>query len=139
MKLIRNIFAFLIGALAGSAVNGAILYVFPYIIPPPPNVDTSTMESLAAAMPGFGPEQFVGPFVAHALGTLAGAVLAALIAGNRKMRLAMSMGLLFLVGGIYMVYALPQAPLWFDVLDLGFAYLPFAFLGGWLVTRGKAL
>ncbi len=138
MKLIRNIFAFLIGALVGSAINSAIIYGFPYIIPPPANVDTSNMESLAAAMAHFGPEQFIGPFLAHALGTCSGAVVAALIAGNRKMRLAMSMGILFLIGGIYMVYELPQAPLWFDILDIGFAYLPFAFFGGWLVTRKRA-
>jgi hypothetical protein len=30
---------------------------------------------------------------------------------------------------------IPNAPLWFDVLDLGLAYIPMALLGWWLAVR----
>ena len=74
------------------------------------------------------------PFLAHALGTLAGAWLAALLAASHKMGLALGIGVLFLAGGISAVVMLP-APLWFEVLDLLLAYIPMAWLGGRLAIR----
>jgi hypothetical protein len=42
---------------------------------------------------------------------------------------------MFLLGGIANVAMLP-APLWFSALDLLLAYLPMAWLGHTIVTRG---
>ena len=44
-------------------------------------------------------KNFVFPFLAHALGTLAGAFVAAKIAASHKMRFALAIGFLFLLGG----------------------------------------
>jgi len=68
------------------------------------------------------------PFLAHALGTLIGAFLAAKIAATHQLKFAILIGLFFLMGGIKMASLLP-APLWFDILDLGFAYIPMGYLG----------
>jgi len=80
------------------------------------------------------------PFVAHALGTLAGAWIAALVARRvGTVRVAAgAIALLFLAGGIGAVGMIPAAPLWFDVLDLAGAYLPMAWLGARLATRTPA-
>jgi len=80
------------------------------------------------------------PFVAHALGTLAGAWIAALVARRvGTVRVAAgAIALLFLAGGIGAVAMIPAAPLWFDVLDLAGAYLPMAWLGARLATRTPA-
>ncbi len=94
----------------------------------PPGTDASTMEGIAAAMPQFGPEQFIFPFLAHALGTLVGALVPTLIAVSHKLNIALGIGVLFLIGGITAVVMLP-APLWFSVVDLVFAYIPMAWLG----------
>ena len=80
------------------------------------------------------------PFVAHALGTLVGAWVAALVARRvETVKVAASViALLFLAGGVGAMMMIPAAPLWFDVLDLGFAYLPMAWLGVRLASRTRA-
>ena len=126
---VRNILAVVAGVFVGSAVNMGLIQIGPALIPPPPGVDMSTPEGLKAAMPLLEARHFIFPFLAHALGTLVGAWLAAKIGGSRQMRLALGIGLLFLVGGIAAAFMIP-APGWFIALDLVAAYLPMAFLGG---------
>ena len=126
--IVRNVVAVLAGLLVGGAVNGALIALSPSLIPPPAGVDVSNAESLAAAMHLFEPRHFVMPFLAHALGTLVGALIAYLIAATHRARLAYLIGLLFLAGGIAASFMIP-APVWFIALDLVVAYLPMAWLG----------
>ena len=130
--IIKNILAVLVGAIAGSAVNMGIIMISSSIIPPPEGVDNTTMEGLKAGIHLFQPKHFVFPFLAHALGTFAGALLAAIIAANRKMLFALVIGGFFLAGGITNILMLPS-PIWFTVLDIVGAYIPMAFLAGKLV------
>ncbi|KAF0201593.1 MAG: hypothetical protein FD170_2599 [Bacteroidetes bacterium] len=130
----RNILAVVAGLVVGSVVNMLIIMVSGYIVPPPPSVDLSDAESLKSSMHLFGPINFLMPFLAHAIGTFVGALLAALIAGSHKMLFALMIGGFFLIGGVMMVFMLPS-PLWFSVVDLGLAYLPMALLGGKLGKR----
>lgn len=127
--VIRNILAVLAGVVIGSVVNMGLIMISGSIIPPPEGADVTTMEGLKQSMHLFGPQHFIMPFLAHALGTLAGAVAAAMIAGNRKMLFALVIGVFFLVGGIINVSMLPS-PMWFNVVDLVGAYLPMAWIGG---------
>lgn len=131
--IIKNILAVLAGAIAGSAVNMGIIMISSSIIPPPEGVDNTTMEGLKAGIHLFQPKHFVFPFLAHALGTFAGALLAAIIAASRKMLFALVIGGFFLAGGIANILMLPS-PIWFTVLDLVGAYFPMAFLAGKLVV-----
>ncbi len=126
---VRNILAVVAGAFVGSAVNMGIIQIGPAIIPLPAGVDMSTPEGLKAAMPLLEGRHFISPFLAHALGTLAGAWLAAKLGATHQMRLAFGIGLLFLLGGIASVFMIP-APGWFIALDLVVAYLPMAYVGG---------
>lgn len=121
--------AVLIGWFIGSFLNMTILEVGMKIIPPPTGFDYTEMEGLAAAIQHFDLKHFLSPFLAHALGTFVGASLTAIIAGTRKMNLALVIGGIFFVGGAIMVYLVP-APMWFNILDLGLAYFPMAYLGG---------
>jgi hypothetical protein len=140
MALIRSVLAVVIGIVVGGAVNMSLVMVGPTVIPPPPGVDVTRPESLAASMHLFEPRHFVFPFLAHALGTLAGAFVAYLMAGRRKLWHAWIVGAVFLAGGIAAARMIP-APSWFVVLDLLGAYLPMAWLGGLLAGRlqGTAL
>ena len=80
------------------------------------------------------PRHFIAPFVAHALGTLVGALAAHTIAGSRKALFAWVIGVLFLCGGIAASLMIP-APTWFKAVDLLFAYLPMAWLATWIGAR----
>ncbi len=135
-SIIKNILAVIIGLVIGSVVNMGIIMVSGSIIPPPDGADVTTMEGLKASMHLFEPKHFILPFLAHALGTLVGAVVAALIAANRKMMFAMVIGLFFLAGGIANVFMLPS-PIWFTIVDLCGAYIPMAYIGGKLAVKNK--
>jgi uncharacterized membrane protein YjjP (DUF1212 family) len=126
--MVRNILAFFAGLVIGSLVNGLLIGVSSSVIAPPAGADVTTYEGLKASMHLFEPKHFVFPFLAHALGTFVGALASALIAASNKMKLAIAVGVLFLIGGIINVVLLP-APLWFSVLDLVAAYIPMAYLG----------
>ena len=106
----------------------------PVIIPPPDGVDVTNMESIRSSMHLFEFKHFVFPFLAHALGTLAGAYLAALIAASCRMAVAIVVGGLFLIGGIVNVFTI-GGPVLFTVVDLVGAYIPMAWIGARLSGR----
>ena len=127
--IIRNLLAVLAGLIAGSVVNITLVNMGPTIIPPPDGVDISSLDGLRDAMALFSPSHFLFPFLGHALGTLAGGFAAAKLAASHQLKLAMTIGAFFLVGGIAMVI-LVGGPVWFIALDLIVAYLPMSWLGG---------
>jgi hypothetical protein len=137
MKIVRNILAVVIGWAVASVVNMGLLKLGHSVIALPPGADVSTMENLRVAMQSFGPEQYIFPFLAHAVGALVGAFVAALIAASHKMLFAMVIGFLGLLGGIAAGIWL-GAPLWFDAIDFIFAYIPMAWIGGKLGGAGLA-
>lgn len=125
---LKNILAVVAGLIMGSIVNMSIIMMSSAIIPPPEGADVTTMEGLKATMHLFEPKHFLMPFLAHALGTLVGAFVAGLIAVNTK-KMAMVIGIIFLIGGSITAYQL-SSPLWFVLVDLILAYLPMAYMGG---------
>lgn len=136
--ILINTVVFLLAALIGMVVNGALITVSPHIIPPPAGVDVTQAESLAANIHLFEPKHFLMPFLAHALGTLVGAVLVALVAASQQKKLALAMGVLFLCGGTAAAFMIP-APAWFIALDLLVAYVPMGWLGFVLAKSLKPL
>lgn len=136
--ILKNIIAVVSGIVVGSVVNMAIITVSGSIIPPPEGADVTTVEGLKASMHLFGPQNFIMPFLAHALGTFAGALLAVIIAANNKLKFALLIGIVFLAGGIMNVVLLPS-PLWFTLLDLILAYIPASFLAWWLMNKNKKI
>jgi len=135
-NLLRNILAVIAGLAIGGAVNTALIALSPWLIPPPPGVDLNNAESLSNAMHLFEPHHFVMPFLAHAVGTLAGALAAYLIAATYRTRIAYVIGAVFLCGGVAASFMIP-APAWFIALDLLAAYLPMAWLGIRIGARMK--
>lgn len=129
-RLLRNVLALVLGLVVGSAVNMALVMAGPALIPPPPGADMGSVEGLAKAMPLLEARHFLMPFLAHALGTLAGALVAWFVAARHKARFAYAIGLVFLAGGVAASVMIP-APAWFIAMDLVLAYLPMA----WLATR----
>lgn len=134
--IIRNVLAVIAGLVVGNVVNMGIIAISGSIIPPPESADVATMDGLKASMHLFEPRHFIFPFLAHALGTLTGAIIAGLLAATHKMKFSLSIGLFFMIGGIIMVSMLPS-PLWFTILDLVGAYIPMGLLGGKIVSGRK--
>lgn len=133
-NVVRNVLAVLAGIVIGGIVNMLLVTIGPMVIPPPAGADVSSMEALGKSMPLFEPRHFIMPFLAHALGTLVGAIAAYMIAGSYKTQIALAIGLFFLLGGATASYMLP-APAWFEALDLLVAYLPMAWLGSKIGAR----
>ncbi|MDI5895587.1 hypothetical protein [Flavobacterium algoritolerans] len=134
--IIKNILALLAGIVIGSSVNMGIILISGSIIAPPEGADVTTTEGLKASIHLFQPKHFIFPFLAHALGTFVGAFVAALLAETHKMKLALSIGVFFLLGGIVSVFMLPS-PTWFTIVDLVGAYIPMAYFAGSLVVKRK--
>ncbi len=132
----KNILAVIAGVVLGSLVNMVLVNMGPSVVPLPEGADISTMESLRDSMKLFTPVNFIFPFLAHALGTLVGAFFAAKFAASHHLKLAMCVGVFFLMGGIAAVSML-GGPLWFKVADLLLAYLPMSFLGATLAGRTR--
>lgn len=132
--IVKNIIAVVTGIVVGGAVNMGIVMISGSIVPPPQGADVTTMEGLKASMHLFHPINFLMPFLAHAIGTFAGAFLAALIAANHKITFALVIGALNLVGGISNVLMLPS-PIWFTIVDLVVAYIPMAYLASIIVLK----
>ncbi|VXB99876.1 hypothetical protein [Maribacter litoralis] len=132
--VLKNILAVVAGVIVGSMVNMGIVMISGSIIPPPEGGDITTMEGLKSTIHLFEPKHFIFPFLAHALGTLVGAFIAAKIAATRKMLMALLIGLFFLIGGTVNI-AMLGGPMWFTALDIIVAYLPMAYLGYLLAKK----
>jgi hypothetical protein len=135
-KALRNILAVVIGIVIGGAVNMALVTLSPALISPPAGVNVNDAESLAKGIHLFEPRHFVMPFLAHALGTLAGALLAYLVAATYRVQIAYVIGAVFFCGGVAASFMIP-APTWFIALDLLAAYVPMAWLAVQIGTRMK--
>jgi hypothetical protein len=129
LHILKRTTVIFIAIFSGAMLNGAIINISSKVISPPKGFDLKTMEGLQAAMPHMGPEHFVFPFLAHALGTLIAAILISRFLTSQQLIFSMMAGILFLMGGVSMVVMLPTTPIWFVLLDLIVAYVPMAYLG----------
>jgi hypothetical protein len=134
-KIIRSILAIVIGLVAGMLANMGLVTLSPMIIAPPENVDVTTAEGLQSSIHLFQPKHFIMPFLAHALGTFVGALVAMKIAQSYEKSIALFFGIFFLLGGISAVAMIP-APTWFNAIDLTLAYIPMSLLA-WYVNGKK--
>lgn len=131
--ILKNILAVIAGWIGGSIINMGLIKIGHKLIPIE-GIDPNSMTELAAVMPTLEFKYFVFPFLAHALGTLFGAIIAGLIAVNHKMKFSLAIGVLFLIGGIMVNYMLP-GPTWFAAVDILLAYIPMAWLGGKIAIK----
>ncbi len=126
--IIRNILAVILGWASGSLVNMWLIQTG-HKIYPIEGLDPNDMDALANIMPTLSFEYFIFPFLAHALGTLVGGIVAYKIAANYKMKFALAVGVLFFIGGVLVNYLIP-GPIWFAATDILVAYIPMAWIGG---------
>ncbi|GAB4334408.1 MAG: hypothetical protein Kow0037_13120 [Calditrichia bacterium] len=132
--VLRTVLAVIGGIVLGGVINMGLVILGGKVIPPPAGVNVADPESLKASMHLFQPIHFLFPFLAHALGTLTGAWVAALISRSWQLLPGVIVGAFFLLGGIANVWMLP-APFWFEAADLLLAYIPMGWLGARLAGK----
>jgi hypothetical protein len=127
-----------LGWLVGALINMGIVALAGEWMPPEIVMTPEDPRAWAGQLASLPVTFWLGPFLAHALGTLAGAAVAALGSPPEHRRTAaMIMGFLFAVGGFTMAWMMP-APLWLEAADLLLAYFPMAWIGLRLATRVRA-
>jgi hypothetical protein len=126
---VRNTLAFIAGVVALAVAKYVATRLGAAMIPPPTGVDLSTLEGFKAAIPLYEASQWLPAFFEHAVGSMAGGAVAALLAASHRMTLALGIGGLHLLGGLAAAFMLPF-PAWVVVVDLGAMYLPMAWIGG---------
>lgn len=126
--LSKDTLLFVIALLLGMGVNMGLIYTGIYVVPLPDGVDVNTREGLKAALPLLEFRHFVFPFLAHAMGTFAGAYCIGRWASSNKQRRALIVGTVFFIGGLMNIVGMPS-PIWFSVMDLVLAYFPMAWFG----------
>jgi hypothetical protein len=136
MNILRNILAVLLGGFVALMLNGVLIEVGYRVVPVDPGFDPSNPDTIKATAHLLTLGNFLMAFAAHALGSVAGGLVAGLVAATRKTLIAVIIGFLHLLGGIVAAVMIP-APVWFLILDLGVAYVPAAWLAGKLVDRKK--
>jgi hypothetical protein len=120
--IVKNILAVIIGIIVGMIVNMGLIMIGGALFPIPDGVDPMNAHEWEL-------KQFVFPFLAHALGTLAGAIATVKMAASHQNKLAIGIGFWFLAGGVAMVFMIP-APEWFIFTDLALAYIPMGIIAG---------
>lgn len=130
--MIRNILAIVIGIVAGSAFNMAIVTASHAVYPLPEGIDPNDFEAFKAHVEaqGLPAGALIMVLVAHAGGSLVSGFVCGLIAMRSWYVAAIGLGLLWTCGGVAMLLMLP-APTWFAVSDI-ILYIPAALLGVWM-------
>ena len=116
------------GLLFGSIINMSIIEVGNSMVTLPEGTDNSSVEGIKKTIHLFQFKHFITPLLAHSLGSLTGGVVAAWMAPINKLLIAIMIGVFFMIGGTVMVFQL-HSPIWFNIIDLTFAYLPMAWIG----------
>ena len=132
----RNTAAVIAGIVIGSLINMGLVIAGSAIIPPPEGMDVTSSDSIRENAHLFEFRHFLFPFLAHALGTLAGGFSAAMLGKSHQLRLALGVAGFFLLGGIANTFMIP-APIWFNVTDLVVAYIPMGALAFYLAALLK--
>ncbi|MCH9654320.1 MAG: hypothetical protein K0U86_18725 [Planctomycetes bacterium] len=130
--MIRNIMAVVIGIIAGSAFNMAIVTVSHGMYPLPEGIDPNDFDAFKAHVEAHGMPTgaLIMVLLAHAGGSFVSGFVCGLIAKRAWYAAAIGLGILWTCGGIAMLMMLPS-PIWFAVTDVAL-YIPAAIAGVWL-------
>jgi hypothetical protein len=122
MKFLLNLSRVIAALFAGSVINMCFVWLGQQWFPAPAGFKNAL------------PIHFLFPFLAHAFGTLSGAILMCWLKPKETRRYALIVGIIFLMGGISASFMIP-APWWFIAADLLLAYIPMALLGEYFYNK----
>lgn len=131
--IINRIFSILSGVIAGAIVMGIGEMISHTIYPMPEDLDQSDLQALKDYISALPIGAFIAVLVAHALGSLAGGLVASKMAKVQKRSAALFAGLILLLAGVLNLISIPH-PLWFSIADIAL-YTPMAILGYYLMKK----
>jgi hypothetical protein len=131
--MVRSILGIVLGIVLAVVAIFGIQAVAMIVYPMPEGTDMNNPESLKAALAAMPAGAFVLLLVGYAVGTLAGAWLAATIARRAPVVHGLIIGVFFLLGNLINVSRLPH-PVWYVVVSI-VMFLPLAFVGARLAAR----
>ena len=123
----RKFFAVVVGIVAGSVFNMALIMVSVAIYAPE-GLDFEDPDAMRAYVLGLPVTALLIVLAAHGGGSFVGGAVCALVARQKWIMGALIVGTFFLLGGILNLQRVPDAPMWFAVTDV-VLYLPLAILG----------
>jgi len=114
--MIRNICAVLVGLVAGMVFNMLIVMLSTVLYPMPEGVGFNDREGLAAYIETLPVTAFLIVMLAHLGQAFVGGWIAAIISRNASMLVAMIVGSLSMIAGIYNLSTMPvPAWMWVEV------------------------
>jgi hypothetical protein len=126
--MIRNICAVLIGLIAGMAVNMLFVMFNLVLYPMPEGVGFDDAEAMPAYFESLPVTAFLIVMLAHLGQAFVGGWIAALISRNSSMLVAMVVGVLSMMAGIYNMMSLPHPSwMWIEV--------PLYLVAAWAAAR----
>ena len=130
--MLRNLFAVMLGLAVGMAVNLALIELNSQVLfPMPPGTDMSNPEQFNAYVAGLPHTAFIVVLLAHLGQSYVGAWIAARVGASHRMKLAMAVGIVSLIGGVMAMFMI-DGPGWLAIeLPL---YLVLAWVAGRQVT-----
>ena len=114
---LRNVLAVFLGLVLSGIVVGLVESVGHLLWPPPPGVDVTQPEALAALMDQIPLPAKLNVVLAWWLGAFVGAGVAARLAGSRPAVLGYVVGSVQLAGGVATLFMIPH-PAWMVVSAL---------------------
>ena len=133
----RNVLAVLVGLIAGSMVNMALILLNSYVLyPMPEGTDMNDSEQMNAYVATLPATAFLVVLAAHLGQSFVGGWVAARMGKSRPVLLAMIIGVLSLIGGIMNMMNITEGPSWM-VIELPL-YLVVAWFAGRMVQKARA-
>lgn len=133
--MLRNIIAVVVGIVAGSMVNMALILLNSYVLfPMPAGMNMNDPEQMNAYIATLPSSAFLVVLLAHLGQAFVGGWVAARLGASRPILLAMIVGVFTLAGGIFNLMTL-DGPTWM-LIELPL-YLVVAWLAGRLEQRRR--
>lgn len=132
--VMRSALGLVAGAAVGFVLIAGIQALNQFIYPPPAGLDFNDRAAVAEFIALAPPGALLVVLAGYAVGTFAGAWVAAKVAGRAAVGHALVVGGLFLAAGVANVVMLPH-PGWFTAASLA-VFVPAAWLGGRLAGGG---
>lgn len=133
-SILRSISSVLMGFVTGFVIITLMEFANARLFPVPAGVDVTDPVALRAALGTRPAYSLALVIVGWALGTFAGAWVAARRVPELKILNGLIVGVIFLAGAITNMLEIPH-PIWFWIAGLA-VFLPAAFLGANLAARG---